>query len=54
MGFWKDVDQDTSRGMNVDKAIALNAELRYGNHSIEEKERMVSMAEADMKLDKMQ
>lgn len=54
MGFWKDVDQDASRGMNVNKAITLNAELRYGNHSIEDKEKMASMAEADLKLDKMQ
>lgn len=53
MGFWKDVDMDMQRGMSKEKAIELNAALRYGNLSKEEKQRIEQKAEWDLKIDRM-
>jgi len=50
MGFWKNVSYDVSRGMSKQKAIELNAELRYGNLTPEEKMRKEALAEAEIKL----
>lgn len=50
MGYWKDVWYDMSRGMSKEKAIELNANLRYGNLSKEEKDKAEAIAEADLKL----
>ena len=36
MGFWKDVSMDIHQGMSKEKAISINARLRYGTP--EEKE----------------
>ncbi len=53
MGFWKEVSMDVQRGMTIEKATALNAELRYGKHTKEEKEKLVAEAEASIKLNSM-
>lgn len=50
MGFWKEVSMDMRRGMSKEKAVELNAQLRYGNLSREEKEKLTAKAEADVKL----
>lgn len=50
MGFWKDVSYDISRGMKKDEAIQLNAELKFGNLTKEEKARLESKAEAELKI----
>lgn len=50
MGYWKDVLYDTQRGMSLDTAIKLNADLRYGNKSKEEKNKLASIAEAEIKI----
>lgn len=50
MGFWKDVALDMSRGMSKADAIELNAKLRYGNLSKEEKDKAEAIAEANLKL----
>lgn len=54
MGFWKDVALDISEGMSKEEAIALNAKLRYGNLSKEEKDKLIAMAEANKKIDTME
>ena len=53
MGFWKDVAYDMQRGMSKQEAIRLNADLKYGNLSKEEKARIEAQAEADLKIDSM-
>lgn len=53
MGFWKEVSMDVQRGMTIEKATALNAELRYGKHTKEENEKLVAEAEASIKLNSM-
>ena len=53
MGFWKDVQMDMQRGMSKEKAIELNAKLRYGNLSKEDREKEISKAEAELKIDTM-
>lgn len=30
MGFWKDVAMDIHQGMSKEKAVSINAKLRYG------------------------
>lgn len=53
MGFWKNVALDMSEGMSKEEAIALNAELRYGNLSKEERDKLIAIAEADKKINTM-
>jgi hypothetical protein len=53
MGFWKDVAYDMQRGMSKQDAIRLNADLKYGNLSKEEKARLEAKAEANLKIDSM-
>lgn len=53
MGYWGDVWYDMQRGMSQEKAEKLNAELRFGNKTPEEKRRLEAEAEADLKLDSM-
>lgn len=53
MGFWKDVAYDMSRGMSKQKAIELNAKLRYSDLSPEEKKKLSAIAEADLVIDRM-
>lgn len=54
MGFWKDIALDMSLGMSKEEAIAFNAELRYGNLSKEEKDKLIAIAEANKKIDTME
>ena len=53
MGFWKDVAYDMSRGMSEKKAIELNAKLRYGDLTPEEKKKLEAIAEAEIKINTM-
>ena len=53
MGFWKDVAYDMQRSMSKQDAIRLNADLKYGNLSKEEKVKLEAKAEADLKIDSM-
>jgi hypothetical protein len=53
MGFWKDVAYDMQRGMSKQEAIRLNADLKYGNLSKEEKARLEAKAKANLKIDSM-
>lgn len=50
MGFWKEVSMDVQRGMTIEKATALNAELRYGDK--QKAAKMEALFEAELKLDK--
>ena len=50
MGFWKEVAYDMSRGMSKQTAINLNAELKYGNLSSEDKKKLSAIAEAEVKI----
>lgn len=42
-----------SRGMSKDEAIRLNADLKYGNLSEEEKAKRIAKAEADIILNRL-
>ena len=53
MGYWKDVAYDMSRGMSRKMAEKVNAELRYGNLTEEEKTKLTAKSEADIKLNSM-
>ena len=53
MGYWKDVWADMQRGMPRETAEELNAKLRYGNLSKEEKEKEIAKAEAETKINTM-
>ena len=53
MGYWKDVAYDMQRGMSRATAEKLNAELRYGKLSKEEKAKLEAKAEAEIKLRSM-
>lgn len=53
MGYWKDVAYDISRGMSRKMAEKVNAELRYGNLTEEERKKIVAEGEADIKLSSM-
>ena len=53
MGFWKDVSYDMQRGMSKEKAIIVNAAIRDKNISEEERKRIVALAEAEVKLNRM-
>ena len=53
MGYWKDVSYDMSRGMSRQTAERINAQLRYGNLTEEERKRIVAEGEADIKLNSM-
>lgn len=50
MGFWKNVAYDMQRGMSQKKAIELNAQLRYGELSKEDREKLEAIAEAELKI----
>ena len=54
MGYWKDVAYDMSRGMSRKTAERVNAQLRYGNLTEEEKTKLIAEGEADIKLNSMQ
>ena len=51
MGFWKDVAYDMSRGVSKQRAIELNAAIKYG--SKEERQKAEAKLEAEVKLNKM-
>lgn len=53
MGYWKDVAYDIQRGMSRQTAERVNAQLRYGNLTEEERKRIVAEGEADIKLNSM-
>ena len=53
MGYWKDVAYDISRGMSRETAERVNAQLRYGNLTEEEKTKLIAEGEADIKLNSM-
>jgi len=53
MGYWKDVAYDMSRGMSRKMAEKVNAELRYGNLTETEKEKLIAEGEADIKMNSM-
>lgn len=53
MGYWKDVAYDMSRGMSRATAERVNAELRYGNLSPEERDRIINQGEVEIKLNSM-
>ena len=62
MGYWKDVAYDISRGMSRKMAEKVNAKLRYGNlteeerkqiNTEEEKTKLIAEGEADIKLNSM-
>ena len=53
MGYWKDVAYDMSRGMSREMAERVNAQLRYGNLTEEERKKIVAEGEADIKLNSM-
>ena len=53
MGFWKDVLCDMQEGMTKEQAIELNAKLRYGNLSEEERRKAVAIADADIVINSM-
>ena len=48
MGFWKDVLYDVQNGISKERAIELNAKIRYGSE--EERQKAEAMAEAEIKL----
>lgn len=51
MGFWKDVLCDMQNGMSKERAIELNAKIRYGSE--EERQKAKTMADAELKLNTM-
>ena len=51
MGFWKDVLYDVQMGMSEERAIELNAKIRYGSE--EERQKAEAIAEAEIKLNTM-
>lgn len=53
MGYWKDVAYDMSRGMSRQTAERINAQLRYGNLTEEEKARINQEGEFEIKLNTM-
>lgn len=53
MGFWKDVYTDMQCGVSKETAIRINAELRYGNHTPEEKTKLNAELQAESKLNSM-
>lgn len=53
MGYWKDVAYDVSRGMSRETAERVNAQLRYGNLTEEERNKIIAEGEADIKLNSM-
>ena len=53
MGYWKDVSYDMSRGMSRKTAERVNAELRYGNLTEEERKKLIAEGEAEVKLNSM-
>lgn len=54
MGFWKDVSLDMFRGMSKDSAIKYNAQLRYGNLSKEEQDKLIAEKEAEIVINSME
>ena len=53
MGYWKDVAYDMSRGMSRETAERVNAELRYGNLTEEERKKVNAEGEAEIALNSM-
>ena len=53
MGYWKDVAYDMSRGMSRQTAERVNAQLRYGNLTEEERQKVNAEGEADIVLNSM-
>lgn len=53
MGFFSECAIDIANGMPKDKAISINAKLRYGNLTEEEKKQINAEGEADIKLNSM-
>lgn len=53
MGYWKDVAYDISRGMSRKTAERVNVQLRYGNLTNEDRDKIIAEGEADIKLNSM-
>lgn len=53
MGFWKDVQMDMSNGMSQSEAIKLNIKLRDKNIPEREKQQLLAIANASIKLNSM-
>lgn len=55
MGFWKDVAMDIHRGISKEKAVSINARLRYGTPKEKEsaKEEENFFYNVEQKLDRM-
>jgi hypothetical protein len=55
MGFWKDVSMDIHQGMSKEKAVSINARLRYGTPEEREsaKEEENFFYNVEQKLDRM-
>lgn len=54
MGFWKDVAYDMSYGISKERAISINAKLRYGTEEEKaEASKEEAIALADVKLNTM-
>ncbi len=51
MGFWKEVLYDVQRGVPTERAVHLNAQIKYGNK--EEKQKAQAILEAEVVLNKM-
>lgn len=54
MGFWKDVAMDIHCGMSKDRAISINAKLRYGTEEEKAEARVEeAIALAEIKINTM-
>lgn len=53
MGFWKSVAYDMQRGMSKERAIEVNAALRDRSITEEERKKIVSKGEAEIKINSM-
>ena len=53
MGYWKDVSYDIQRGMSRKTAERVNAQLRYGNLTKDERDTIIAEGEADIKMNSM-
>jgi len=54
MGFWKDVAMDMQHGMSKERAISINAKLRYGTEEEKAEARVEeAIALAEIKINTM-